>query len=142
VIALRLPFAVGAVAYLVGIVIQVLLAGAAVFKMTDFEAHIGLGWALGSAPILLIPLAIAARASATTFSLTVALAFDAMIQPELALARHDNPVIAAFHPVNALFMFWLALLVARRAIVHARGHDRRVVPPATAVQAPTTTGGD
>ena len=53
-----------AVAYLVGIVIQVLLAGAALFDMTDFKAHVGLGWALGSAPIVLLPLAIAARAGA------------------------------------------------------------------------------
>ena len=46
----RLLFAAAAVAYLVGIVIQVLLAGAALFDMTDFKAHVGLGWGLGSAP--------------------------------------------------------------------------------------------
>jgi hypothetical protein len=139
---LRLLFAGAAAAYLVGIVIQVLLAGAAVFEMTDFTAHTGLGWLLGTAPILLIPLAIAARAGLSTFNLTVALAFDAMIQPELAVARHDNPFIAAFHPVNALLLFWLASLVAYRAIAHARDQNRRAEPATSAVGAPTATGGD
>jgi hypothetical protein len=142
VIVLRILFAVAAVAYLVGIVIQVLLAGAAVFDMTDFDAHRMLGWGLASAPTLLIPLAIAARASATTFSLTVALAFDALFQPELAAAREDEPVIAAFHPVNALLIYWLALLVAHRAIAHVRERNRPAEPATAGVRASTASGGD
>ena len=138
----RLLFAAAAVAYLVGIVIQVLLAGAALFDMTDFKAHVGLGWGLGSAPIVLVPLAIVARAGRGTVLLTIALTLDAMLQPELALARHDLPVIAALHPVNALLLFWLALLVARRAIVLARERTRRVAPAAATIPAPTATGGD
>lgn len=116
----RVLFAGAALTYVIGIVIQVLLAGAAVFKMTDFTSHAGLGWMLGSAGLLLIPLAIVARAGGRTVLLTVGLALDAVLQPELAAARHDSPVIAAFHPVNALFVFWLAVLVARRAIALAR----------------------
>jgi uncharacterized protein DUF6220 len=140
--ASRLLFALAAVAYVVGIVIQVLLAGAALFDVTDFDAHVGLGWLLGSAPILLIPLAILARAGPGTVSLTIVLTVDAMIQPELALARHDSPVIAAVHPVNALILFWLALVVARRAIVLAREGARRSAPAATAIPAPTATASD
>ena len=117
---LRRLFAAAAAAYLVGIVIQVLLAGAAVFEAIDFVPHVGLGWLLGSAPLILIPLAIAARAPLETISLTVVLAFDAMIQPELALARDDTPVIAALHPVNAFVLFWLTLVLARRAVALAR----------------------
>jgi hypothetical protein len=138
----RLLFAAAAVAYLVGIVIQVLLAGAALFDMTDFGAHVALGWGLGSAPIVLLPLAVAARAGHNTVLLTLALTLDALFQPELAAARHDSPVIAAFHPVNALILFWLALLVARRAIVHARARARSVAPAAAAITVPPTTGGD
>ena len=110
--------------------------------MTDFKAHVGLGWGLGSAPIVLLPLAIVARAGRGTVLLTIALTLDALLQPELALAHHDSPVIAALHPVNALLLFWLALLVARRAIVLARERTRRVAPAAAAVPAPTATGGD
>jgi hypothetical protein len=40
-----------------------------------------------------------------------------MFQPELAAARHEAPVIAALHPVNALLVFWLTWLVARRSAV-------------------------
>jgi len=138
--AWRLTFAVAAAAYVGGIVIQVLLAGAGLFEMTDFDMHIGLGWALGSAPILLIPLAIVARAGRGTILLTVVLTLDAMVQPELALARHDSPVIAALHPVNALILFWLALLVARRAIMLASEGARRSAPAATATPGPTATG--
>lgn len=138
----RLLFAAAAVAYLVGIVIQVLLAGAALFDVTDFKAHVGLGWGLGSAPIVLVPLAIVGHAGRGTVLLTIALTLDAMLQPELALARHDLPVIAALHPVNALLLFWLALLVARRAIVLARERTRGVAPAAATIPAPTATGGD
>jgi Family of unknown function (DUF6220) len=138
----RRLFAAAAAAYLVGIVIQVLLAGAAVFELIDFVPHAGLGWLLGSAPLLLIPLAIVARAPLATISLTVVLALDAMLQPELALAREDAPVIAAFHPVNAFLLFWLALLVARRAVAFAREATPPVARAASAVPAPTPPGGD
>ena len=138
----RLLFAVAAVAYLVGIVIQVLLAGAAVFELIDFVPHVGLGWLLGSAPLILIPLAIVARAPLGTINLTILLALDAMLQPELALARDDAPVIAAFHPVNAFLLFWLTLLVTRRAVALAREPTRPVARAASAVPAPTPPGGD
>jgi hypothetical protein len=138
----QLIFAAAAVAYLVGIVIQVLLAGAAVFDVIDFVPHVGLGWSLSSAPLIVVLLAIAARAPLGTISLTVVLALDAMIQPELALAREDSPVIAAFHPVNAFLLFWLAFLVARRAVALARAPTPLVARAATEVPAPTPPGGD
>jgi hypothetical protein len=142
VIVWRLLFAVAAVAYPVGVAIQVLLAGAAVFEITDFTLHVGLGWALGSAPVLLIPLTILARAGLATVALTIVLATDAMLQPELALARHDSPVIAALHPVNAFLLFWLALLVARRAVALSRAPARQVAPSAAALSAPAQPSGD
>ena len=138
----QLIFAAAAVAYLVGIVIQVLLAGAAVFDVIDFVPHVGLGWLLGSAPLILIPLAIAARAPLETISLTVVLAFDAMIQPELALARDDTPVIAALHPVNAFVLFWLTLVVARRAVALAREPTPLAASPVSGVPASTPRGSD
>ena len=138
----QLIFAAAAVAYLVGIVIQVLLAGAAVFDVIDFAPHAGLGWSLASAPLILVLLAIAAAASRGTILLAVLLTVDAMLQPELAAARDDAPVIAALHPVNALLVFWLALLVARRAVALAREPTPLVGRAATEVPAPTPPGGD
>lgn len=137
----RWLFAAAAVAYVIGILIQVLLAGAAVFEMTDFVSHAGLGWMLGSAPLLIIPLAILARSGSGTILLTIALALDAAIQPELALARKDAPLVAALHPLNAMLLFTLAVLIAVRAVALAREPHRSaaVAPPEAALPAPPGT---
>lgn len=112
---LRILFAAAAWLYLVGVVTQVFLAGAGVFKLTDWTAHTQLGWGLGTAPLLLVVLSVISQPGRGTILLTAGLALAAMVQPELAAARHEAPVIAALHPVNALLVFWLALLVARRS---------------------------
>jgi hypothetical protein len=113
----RILFAAAAWLYLAGVVTQVFLAGAGLFKLTDWTAHTQLGWGLGSAPLLLLALSLLARPGRGTILLTAALAMAAMVQPELAAARHEAPVIAALHPVNALLVFWLTWLVARRSAV-------------------------
>jgi hypothetical protein len=113
----RILFAAAASLYLAGVVTQVFLAGAGLFKLTDWTAHALLGWGLGSAPLLLLVLSLLARLERGTILLTAALTLAAMVQPELAAARHESPVIAAFHPVNAFLVFWLAWLVARRSAV-------------------------
>jgi len=71
-------------------------------------------------PVLLIPIAVGARAGGDTAMLVVLLTLDAFLQPGLAESRHDSPVIAALHPVNAFVLFWLAIVVARRAVALAR----------------------
>jgi len=111
----RVVFAVAAWLFLVGVLVQVFLAGVGVFELADWTAHAGLGWALGSAPILLVLFALVAGVGRSTVLLTVALMIAAIIQPELAAARREAPVVAALHPVNALLVFWLAWVVARRA---------------------------
>lgn len=108
-------FAVAAWLYLAGIVMQVFFAGASLFELTDWSIHTGLGWGLGSAPLLLLVLAFLARVDRRTVLFTVGLTVAALIQPELAVARHTSPVLAALHPVNALLVFWLAWIVARRS---------------------------
>ena len=134
-------FAVAAVAYVVGILIQVLLAGAAVFEMMDFVSHAGLGWMLSIAPLLLIPLAILARSGSGTILLTIALAVDAVIQPELALARKDAPLVAALHPLNAMLLFTLAVLIAVRAVALAREPHRSAAPAPPEAALPTAPPG-
>jgi hypothetical protein len=120
----RVVFAVAAWLYLAGVVTQVFLAGAGLFELTDWTAHTGLGWGLGTAPLLLLILAFLARPERTTILLTIGLTVAAIVQPELAAARHDDPIIAAFHPVNALLVFWLAWLIARRSIIPLAGSWR------------------
>jgi hypothetical protein len=110
----RLVFAAAAWLFVVAIVIQVFLAGAGLFKLTDFNPHGYLGWYLPLVPVVLLILAAVARVDRRTRLLTVALLLLTMIQPELAAERKAYPVLAAFHPVNALLVFWLAWTVARR----------------------------
>jgi Family of unknown function (DUF6220) len=118
-------FAVAAWLFLIGVVVQVFLAGAGLFGLTDFTAHAGFGWMLASVPILVLVLAMAALVDRRTVLIALALTVVTIIQPELAAARHDNPVVAALHPVNALLVFWLAWVVARRATELAREAARR-----------------
>jgi len=102
--------------YLVGILVQVFLAGMGLFGVAaDFEPHIGLGWLLHLAPILLLIAAAVAKVGSRLIWWNVALLVVQFIQPILALARHDAPVVAAFHPVLALVIFWLALTIALMA---------------------------
>lgn len=116
----RFAFAAAAWLYLAGIVVQVFLAGAGLFELTDWRLHTEVGWGLSSAPLLLLLLAFPARLERRTLWLTLGLTVAAFLQPELAAARKSAPVAAAFHPVNALFVFWLAWLVARQAVEHLR----------------------
>jgi Family of unknown function (DUF6220) len=113
-------FAAAAWLFLAGVILQVFLAGLGAFKLAPWAAHGQLGWVLGIAPIVILLFAIAANAERRTVWLAVALALATAIQPELATARHTDPVLAALHPVNALLVFWLAWLVARRSLLHLR----------------------
>jgi hypothetical protein len=135
-------FAAAAWLYLAGTVAQVFLAGAGLFRLTDWTAHTLLGWGLGSAPLLLVALSLLARPGRGTILLTAALSLAAMVQPELAAARHEAPVIAALHPVNALLVFWLTWLVARRSAVPLiqgwRRTEGRIAEGRTAVSTSAT----
>jgi hypothetical protein len=102
--------------YLVGILVQVFLAGMGLFGAArDFQAHIGLGWLLHLVPILLLVAAAVAKVGPRLIWWTVALLVVQFIQPILALARFDAPMVAAFHPVLALVIFWLALTIGLMA---------------------------
>jgi hypothetical protein len=118
-----IPFAVLAWLFLGGVIVQVLLAGMGLFELTDWTTHAGFGWGLSLVPVVLAVLAVAARVDADTGLLTTFLVISALFQPELAAARHTSPVLAALHPVNAIIVFGLAWLVARRSLLGLRRVD-------------------
>jgi Family of unknown function (DUF6220) len=102
--------------YLAGILFQVFLAGMGLFGTAkDFEPHVGLGWILHLVPVLLLIAAAVARVGSRLIWWTVALLVVQFVQPILALARHDQPLVAAFHPVLALVIFWLAVTIGLKA---------------------------
>ena len=102
--------------YLAGILFQVFLAGMGLFGTTrDFEPHVGLGWILHLVPVLLLIVAAVARVGRQLIWWNVALLVVQFVQPILATLRNDQPIVAAFHPVLALVIFWLALTIGLKA---------------------------
>ena len=116
--------------YLAAILVQVFLAGIGLFGAAkDFEPHVSLGWILHLVPVLLLITAAVARVGSRLIWWNVALVVVQFIQPILATLRNDLPLVAAFHPVLALVIFWLALTIGLRAW-------RLVREPAPAAAAP------
>jgi Family of unknown function (DUF6220) len=102
--------------YLAGILFQVFLAGMGLFgSAKDFEPHVGLGWILHLVPILLLIVAAVGRVGSRLLWWTTVLLVVQFIQPILATVRNDLPLVAAFHPVLALVIFWLALTIGLKA---------------------------
>ena len=102
--------------YVAAILFQVFLAGIGLFGAAkDFEPHAGLGWILHLVPILLLIVAAVARVGSSLLWWTAALLVVQFVQPILATLRNDAPVAAAFHPVLALVIFWLALTIGLKA---------------------------
>jgi Zn-dependent protease with chaperone function len=102
--------------YLAAILYQVFLAGIGLFGAArDFEPHVGLGWILHIVPVLLLIVAAVGRVGRQLMWWTTALLVVQFIQPLLALARNDQPLVAALHPVLALVIFWLGITVGLQA---------------------------
>lgn len=105
----------------VGLVaLQVFLAGVGLFGAGDLELHRDLGYAVAAFPLLLLLATWPARPGRQLAWLSAALLVIGHIQTALPSFREDLPFIAALHPVNALAIFWLGLVVARRATAAAR----------------------
>ena len=108
--------AAAAALFVAAIVIQVFLAGVALANLGgsgDFSAHIEFGYVwVGLASLVLT--AIAARRPRRDVGIAVGLLVLYIVQTMLPNARTSAPWVAALHPVNALFLFGLAVWYARR----------------------------
>jgi len=118
--ALRYLYAAAAVIFIVGVAVQVFLAGMFLFADGSRDTHIEFGYSLTLVPIVVVVLAGLARPGWRLFGLTVLLLVDTWLQPTLTYFRDAIPFVAALHPVNAMLLFGLGILVARRAISLAR----------------------
>lgn len=118
--ALRYLYAASAAILAVGIAVQVFLAGMFLFADGSRETHIEFGYLLTLVPIVVVALAAAARPGWSTFGLTALLLGITWLQPILTYFREAAPFIAALHPVNALLVFGLSIVVTRRAVGLAR----------------------
>jgi mercuric ion transport protein len=118
--ALRYLFLAVAVLFVAGIAYQVFLAGMAVFGAGHWSNHVDFGYFVAMIPALMILTAWLARAGRPTVWLTAITLVAASVQTFLPLFRDDVPWISALHPVNAMVIFGLGVVVARRAWVLAR----------------------
>jgi hypothetical protein len=83
---------------------------------SPFALHRNWGFILGDFAVVLFLLALASRPGWRTVLLAFAVGLLAFLgQPLLVSARHRAPFVAALHPVNALLIFWLTLVVMHRA---------------------------
>jgi hypothetical protein len=106
-----------AAVFLAAIVVQIYFAGLMLFGQEGGAAlHENTGYILGTAGALFLILPALARAGSKIIILGVALAVVTYFQPFLTFARENSPAIAALHPVNALLIFSLALVLTARAL--------------------------
>jgi hypothetical protein len=131
--AARYAYAFLACAYVLGLVYQVFVAGLGLFAgSSNWETHIGLGWMLHLVPILILAAAALSRAGRRHWQWALALALVVFVVPLFALARTDNPEIAALHPVSAFIAFALSITVARNSLAAVRMTDDDATPVAEA----------
>jgi len=111
-VTLRLVHALAAMVFVVAIVVQVFLAGAALLQLGgdgDFRTHADFGYTwVGIAAFVVVVTAALARVGRRRIGISVLLLVLYVVQTSLPYAREDIPAIAALHPVNAMFLFGLA----------------------------------
>jgi mercuric ion transport protein len=116
---LRRVHAAVAIVFVVAIIVQVFLAGAAIANLGgsgNFETHIEFGYTwIGLAALALLVTALAARRPRREVGIALALLLLYIVQTILPGFRASASWVAALHPVNALLLFALASWYARRA---------------------------
>ncbi len=128
--AWRLAFLAVAWLFVGAVIAQVFFAGVGLFGAGDMRLHVEFGWGVAYLPILVLLLAWPARAGRRTVWLCLALfVMGAVVQPSLPGLRDQVPAVAALHPPNALLVFWLGVLIARRATALYRQNGSVVSAP-------------
>ena len=129
----RYLFAAAAVLFVIGVVVQILLAGWGIVGLggQGMDDHIQFGYWLSLAPIIPLILAWPAKAGRRTVIMCAVLLVITFVQtllPSTAPGRANIPWIAALHPINAFVVLGLGIMVARRAVALARATDALPAP--------------
>ena len=114
---IRILYLIIAWLFPLAILVQVLFVGLSLFTSQPYwDAHVSLGHTIGVLPILLVILGYLGRFTRRTIILTWLALGTYLIQAEVfAVIRADVPLFAAFHPVLALVLFALAMIIALQA---------------------------
>ena len=121
--------------FLVGIVVQFVAAGYGMFAdRGNFGLHEGLGWTVMHVlPILILVAGLLIWRPVSELGLSIAIGVLGAIQPTLPAA---GDWAGAFHPLNALVLFFLAHRLTDRDWALLRGAESRAAtaPPAEPVR--------
>lgn len=115
----RTVFAVLAWLFLGLLTLQVFFAGMGLFGAGDMDLHREFGYWISGVPLFMLIAAAVARAG-RLIGLSAGLLILGFVQTSLPYFRDDLPFVAALHPVNALLLVSLTLVIARRATALAR----------------------
>ena len=111
----RRGFVLFAGAFGVGVLVQVYIAGMAVFvDPANWRLHAGFVHIIEWFPLVMLVLAFLGGLSRELKILSVVLFVLIIVQYATALGFSDS-IVAAIHPVNALVIFWIATVTIRRA---------------------------
>lgn len=100
-----------------GVLVQGYLAGAAMGQLGgsgDFSTHLAVGYTLGIVALAVPILALVGRFPRSQVGWSGLLLILYVVQTSLPFLRTDTPAIAALHPVNAMALLVLAIVVAVR----------------------------
>jgi hypothetical protein len=134
-------YAVAASILVVGLVLQVFLAGLGVFDdPTFFLTHRDTGYTLEAVAFFVIVFAAIARAGRAQIGIAALILVLFLLQSVFVAVRVSSPAVAALHPVNGFLILLLSIVLARRAWAFARA--TRLAPETPAAAAPTAAGLD
>ena len=109
--------------FVAAVLVQVFLAGLAIFGATDgFAWHVDFGYTvLGLITLGVLLAAVIGGLGRAAIGLSLLLLVLYVVQTALPQARASMPALAALHPVNAFLLFALGVIIARRGPVAGRG---------------------
>jgi len=116
----RLGFVLAAWLFVVSVVIQTLLVGFDIFAHLGGSIHRDFAYVYGWLAPLLVLLASVARVPAGLRNVSIVLLLLFAVQTVLPSLKDQYPGLSAFHTVNALAIFGMGLLLARRSTAWVR----------------------
>ncbi len=112
----RVAYVVAAWLFVAAVVATVFVAGLSLFYQSAlWLTHMGFGYSVGYLVPVLIVLALLARMPRAYVPLLALLIVLYVVQTILPVLRDSVPIVAALHPVNAMLVFGVAVVHARRA---------------------------
>jgi hypothetical protein len=132
-----------AILWVVALIVQVFLAGQALANLGgtgNFDTHIGVGFTIGIIQLVALVLAFAARMSRRDIGISAGILGLYIVQTLLPGFRTDMPVVAALHPLNAMFLFVISVWYARHAWRVAATPEPMATPAPPAADAAMKAG--